>query len=110
MRFAGKYRSRDGTVEIPDRRHEVYAPLLDARAVCVEPAQGIAGKRLKRLWVGLQPDTQPAGCSNAAVGLKPDPRREGCRAGDEDKQRLACLWPGRQAKARAWRFIFSTMA
>ena len=33
--FARKYRSRDGAVEIPERLHEVYALLLDARAVCV---------------------------------------------------------------------------
>ena len=33
--FVRKYRSRDGAVLIPERLHEVYALLLDARAVCV---------------------------------------------------------------------------
>ncbi len=33
--LARKYRSREGAVEIPERLHEVYALLLDARHICL---------------------------------------------------------------------------
>ncbi len=33
--LARKYRSHEGAVEIPERLHEVYALLLDARSICV---------------------------------------------------------------------------
>jgi len=32
--LAEKYRIKDGTVQIPERMHEVYALLLDAKAIC----------------------------------------------------------------------------
>ena len=33
--FMGKYRHEDGVVEIPDKLHEVFALLLDAKAICL---------------------------------------------------------------------------
>jgi hypothetical protein len=33
--LAAKYRHKDGVILIPDRLHEVYALLLDARALCL---------------------------------------------------------------------------
>lgn len=33
--LARKYRSREGAVQIPDRLHEVYGLLLDARHICL---------------------------------------------------------------------------
>jgi hypothetical protein len=33
--LARKYRSREGAVQIPERLHEVYALLLDARHICL---------------------------------------------------------------------------
>ena len=32
--FSRKYASRDGSIRIPDHIHEVYALLLDAKAIC----------------------------------------------------------------------------
>jgi hypothetical protein len=42
--LARKYRSREGAVEIPERLHEVYGLLLDARHIC-----------LSRPWEGADP-------------------------------------------------------
>lgn len=33
--LARKYRSREGAIEIPERLHEIYALLLDARSICI---------------------------------------------------------------------------
>lgn len=47
--LARKYRSREGAVEIPERLHEVYALLLDARHLC-----------LSRPWEGTEGDNPAA--------------------------------------------------
>ncbi len=40
-----KYESHDGQIRIPDRLHEIYALLLDARAICQQPDTGSLGLR-----------------------------------------------------------------
>jgi hypothetical protein len=39
--FMSKYESHDGQIRIPDRLHQVYALLLDARAVCLSTGAAI---------------------------------------------------------------------
>lgn len=58
--FAAKYRHKDGVIQIPDRLHEVYALLMDARALCLsKPWEGRSQGSLTEDEVPRRPD--PAG-------------------------------------------------
>jgi hypothetical protein len=42
--LAAKYRHKDGNILIPDRLHEVYALLLDAKALCLSSPWNTQGR------------------------------------------------------------------